>query len=95
VKWKDHSFRNKKPVTYDVVIQMTYDEVDDLHSRIRANIPDIEYDYPESTLYQLWVVLGREIASRPTRKKNPGFSEVYEGPFGGLKEGLASGPWFG
>jgi len=95
VKWKDHSFRNKKPVSYNVVIQMTYDEVDALYVRIGALHPDIEYAYPESPLYQFWMTLGREIASRDTRKKNPGFSEVYEGPYGGLEEGLSRGPWFG
>lgn len=73
MKIRDHSFRSIPPKEYNVVLQMTYEEVTGLRDNIRANLPDIAYFYPESKLYRLWAVLSREIETRAGRAANPGW----------------------
>lgn len=70
MKFRDHSFRNKKP-DYNISLQLTYTEMDELLGDITGHFPD--WHYEDCILAQFAEVLAKEGKTRSLRKPNPGW----------------------
>jgi len=75
MRFRDHSLRSKPPETYNVVIQMTYTEIDQLFGYLDTLMPDWPWwsDEENGPVYRFMRLLEAEMGSRSKRKRNPGW----------------------
>lgn len=72
MQFKDHRFRNEPPKSYDIVLQLSFEEAEDLKFDIEIHYPDIDQASKDCEIHKLWKILNREKETRETRIENPG-----------------------